>query len=715
MLGGVARVSGSVKSGVVGVRLAIAVASAACAALLALVCDVAFRSSWSGVEVGRHVLAAGGLLVATTVPVGAVAATFAVAAAHLPSPFERRPRAAAVALACCAAILAVLFARDAVGSLFTGHSAHRALASSPWIVKALYAAVAAGGAGASVALARALAIAARGGRAALAWAAAFFALACVAHVVDLTVLVALYARVHAALGGVALVAASAAAAVALTFACARNAKARVATAAAAGLALAWTAVFEVSARARTADERALAYTSRDPVLVGKILLRQRAEEQHVDATTSARDKAAGLARRFDVADTGLTREWTPAHPAEPRRRRAPPPPRPHDDLNVVVYFVDTLRADVAADPEVMPSLARFSSGALDFRRAYSTGSDTLHALPSIVAGRYDDAPSDVDLIASARRSGVTPTLFIPDSAAEFLGGTLPSFRFDDTRRVPDYDHKKLGGVWGYGADQSSAGSLVDATLQWLGTEKPPRFFAWIHNYDLHNWRELDPEYVRATAARDAVAEDGRWNWQYRVVARGIDDEFGRLVDGLRDLGLEDRTVVLFVSDHGEALGYHGFWVHSVFLWESLVRVPLVLRVPGVAPRRVDDREVSLVDVAPTLSRVLDPSTSLASAHGEDLLADPPEAARSGSAPRAPRPLLVRAISEGELARIGVIAGDRKLVLSLDGSEPQLVDVNAEDPDETDLADVEPATVLDLADVLVRSPVFPREDQREASR
>src|SRR5690606_2503502 len=98
----------------------------------------------------------------------------------------------------------------------------------------------------------------------------------------------------------------------------------------------------------------------------------------------------------------------------------------------------------------------------------------------------------------------------------------------------------------------------------------------------------------------------------------VDEAFGRLVDGLEQLGLERNTVVLFVSDHGEALGKNDFWVHAVYLWEPLVRVPLVLAAPGLPPTVVRE-PVGLVDVAPTLARYIHPAPSMLGYHGEDLV------------------------------------------------------------------------------------------------
>jgi len=81
----------------------------------------------------------------------------------------------------------------------------------------------------------------------------------------------------------------------------------------------------------------------------------------------------------------------------------------------------------------------------------------------------------------------------------------------------------------------------------------------------------------------------------------LDAEVGRLLQGLRELGLADNTVVIFVSDHGDMIGEHGrLWKDNMF--DGSERVPLMIRWPGAARPRVDSTPVSHVDLAPTLLR-----------------------------------------------------------------------------------------------------------------
>jgi arylsulfatase A-like enzyme len=123
-----------------------------------------------------------------------------------------------------------------------------------------------------------------------------------------------------------------------------------------------------------------------------------------------------------------------------------------------------------------------------------------------------------------------------------------------------------------------------------------RFFAWVHFFDPHK------QYVAHNELPlFARGERGRYD---REVMH-TDAQIGRVIDALQALpgGVYDRTVVVITSDHGEAFAEHGMSYHGVELWEELVRVPLLVRVPGVAPRRVTTPR-GQIDLAPTLCELL---------------------------------------------------------------------------------------------------------------
>lgn len=555
--------------------------------------------------------------------------------------------------------------------------------------------------------------------------ATFLAATCALLVVDRTAYVGLYERIHRALDFVATLLAIVALALVLgpLTTALRGARAFVWVASrAAGIVLLAVLLSPVQRRAL---EASLAHVGSDPAIVGRGIARLKVLESLASGEGGdlrmAQARIDFLLERWDVP--GVNREPRWDEPFREPKEVAAAADRFRDDgkaPSVIVFYVDTLRHDVAFDPEIMPNLAEFARTGMRFDHAYTAGSDTLTALPAILGGHYDlrrvedPEPEDGEAPAApaplpagsharstilevARDQGVPTTLFIAESAWEFLDKLLPTFRFDEVERVRDYEK---AGVWGYGADGATSEEVVVRALDWMHDRKDKgRFFSWIFQFDVHNWRELDGRFVASAAQRFDMTDDGSRQFRYRVAARAVDESFGRLLDGIRALEMEDEVVVLFVSDHGEALGREDFWVHSVFLWESLVRVPLVLRAPGLPPTVVAD-QVSLVDVAPTLARYLHPAPSMAGYHGEDLV--------TYALPDRPKrrlPLLLSSVNERRLSRVGLIDGRYKLVLRTDWGDPQLYDLTASDPDGADVAAQHEDEVTTGMAQLLRAPVF----------
>ena len=119
---------------------------------------------------------------------------------------------------------------------------------------------------------------------------------------------------------------------------------------------------------------------------------------------------------------------------------------------------------------------------------------------------------------------------------------------------------------------------------------PAPFFVWLHLYDPHEPYRPPPPF------RDAFADapyDGEIAFDDAIVAA--------VLDRLQQLGLRDSTLVVIAGDHGESLGDHGEETHSMFVYEPVLRVPLILWKPGLVPAgRVVQDPVRLTDVAPTV-------------------------------------------------------------------------------------------------------------------
>jgi hypothetical protein len=525
--------------------------------------------------------------------------------------------------------------------------------------------------------------------------------------VDLTWYVALYPRLHTLIELVAAICFGAGYALILSRLSLRAAGLR-AIRWFSRLAAVFCALTIVWSRPRAWFDQSLKHVWLEEAYVGRMLRRlQVAEAFFSDPLNWAGMHMARITRlktRFGLHQTSLAPEWQEPLSEPPALWEALRKLRGGQErYDVIVYYVDSLRHDTAEDPKVMPSVREFAVRSLDFRRAYAVGSDTLRSLPALTGGNYDvlQTPPN-DLLRVAKHANYETSLVIAKSAHEFLTKLRPEFAFERARVIEDYPADLQ--VWGYGAQQPTAHALVDEALSELDRPRTRPLLLWLFNFDQHNWAQLDSDHVEAQARRFGFHEKGDQRVRrYRVVARSIDAEFGRLVRELDQRKRLDRTIVLFVSDHGESLGRDGFWMHSVFLWEPLIRVPLLLYVPNVPPKTVREK-VSLVDIAPTLGRFLDPTLNGRGFHGQDLLGyalnDPP---------RRRFPLLVLSASKDVLVRVGFVDpnDEFKLVLSLEAALPELYDLRSADPDELNLAAQHERRARRGLELLVRSPIFPR--------
>jgi arylsulfatase len=115
----------------------------------------------------------------------------------------------------------------------------------------------------------------------------------------------------------------------------------------------------------------------------------------------------------------------------------------------------------------------------------------------------------------------------------------------------------------------------------------------------HEWAHDEPGYFHVAGMND---DDRRQvTAAYYAMVELIDDSVGKMLDALEETGQLERTIVLFMSDHGEMLGDHGLYLKGPHFYQSAVRVPLILSYPAqYQSGLVADGLVELVDIVPTL-------------------------------------------------------------------------------------------------------------------
>jgi arylsulfatase A-like enzyme/Flp pilus assembly protein TadD len=181
------------------------------------------------------------------------------------------------------------------------------------------------------------------------------------------------------------------------------------------------------------------------------------------------------------------------------------------------------------------------------------------------------------------------------TTAAFIGSAVLDSRFGLNQGFETYfDHFDFSRLLETNLDQMERrGDLVmDEALSWLKRSPRQPFFLWIHLYDPHHPYTPPEPYASRYRARPY---DGEIAFD--------DSQLGRLITFLKQQGIIEKSLLVLAGDHGEGLGEHGEKTHGFFIYNSTLRVPLILKLPEAAPRVVDE-EVSLVDVMPTILQAL---------------------------------------------------------------------------------------------------------------
>lgn len=283
--------------------------------------------------------------------------------------------------------------------------------------------------------------------------------------------------------------------------------------------------------------------------------------------------------------------------------------------NLIVISLDTLRADHLSGygyprlttPRIDAELIAKGTVFADVTSTYSR-TDVSHM--SIFSGLYGEARPNPRHLAAAtplpllaerlRAANFETAAFTEDG---LIAGSF-GFRFGFDR-FDEFTYEQVQ----HGA------STFEIARRYLREHKDRRFFAFIHTYKAHS------PYASAPAYQDLFSDEADWlrpemqrgikpegrataNAYDRAV-READDWVGDLLEELTELGLDDRTLVVLLSDHGEGLTEHGPPGHSYSAFQEVLRVPLVMRGPGIAAGQRVTTPVSLVDVTPTLLDLLD--------------------------------------------------------------------------------------------------------------
>lgn len=297
-------------------------------------------------------------------------------------------------------------------------------------------------------------------------------------------------------------------------------------------------------------------------------------------------------------------------------------------MNVLLVTLDTTRVDYVSpfggDPRNTPHLQALADRSAIFTRALSETNVTSPSHLTIMSG--------LRMVEHGLARNGDPVPDGVDTLAEAMGRAgYRTAGFPGVRHVSTHMGWRGFDVLEHVGDEMRATEVTDRALAWLRQPASAPFFAWVHYFDPHATYEPPADVAARFYDGDPTAGDGpllgetddvrrrrnagrmaRWlgdvrdpeypRAMYAAEIHTADREFGRLLAGLEGLGLDDRTVVVVLADHGESLGEHGIFYGHQGIYEQQLRIPLIVHVPGL-PASSSDAQVTTLDVAPSICQL----------------------------------------------------------------------------------------------------------------
>jgi arylsulfatase A-like enzyme/Flp pilus assembly protein TadD len=368
--------------------------------------------------------------------------------------------------------------------------------------------------------------------------------------------------------------------------------------------------------------------------------------------------------------------------------------RPAGPIDVVLITVDTLRADrlgsYGGRAAATPVLDKLAAEGTRFDQAIAPVPLTLPSHASLLTGRtplghgvhdnvgFSLAPSIPTLAEQLRAAGYTTAAFVSAVPLQRRFGLARGFEQYDDQLTRGTDPARPLPV------ERRADETVAAVQRWLpGIAAPSPLFLWVHLFDPHTPYDPPEPFKTRFSVRPYDGE-----------VAYVDSQVGVLLAQLNHMRGHRPRLVVVTADHGEGLGDHGEPTHGLFVYDSTIRVPLILNGPDVPAGSVVQRVARIIDVAPT---VLDLAgvAPLSDIEGTSLRAAP---TRDEAAPD--RPAYVEALFGALCCGWAPLRGwrDGSLML-IDAPRVELYDIGADPGQTRNLAQDRPADVTRLQGVL----------------
>jgi len=302
--------------------------------------------------------------------------------------------------------------------------------------------------------------------------------------------------------------------------------------------------------------------------------------------------------------------------------------KPKSELpNILFITVDALRADHMGvynyKYDTSPNIDKFAEDSIVFNRAFCPIPKTSASFASMFTGLHPFVHGTRPNLSTLKLKYLTLAEALKSKGYYTFGmtsnGNLSS-KFKFNQGFDRYEE-----VWNKFPKDKSSYFITDESIRFLKVKKQKPFFLWIHYIDTHTPYIPPKEYIEKREPGRKILEiknsiilgtmtekknlrknqnEGFFISLYDAEVKFVDNEIGKVLNQLEKSGLKSNTIVIISADHGEALGkYNYFFDHGLLAFNSSIRVPLIVSIPGMKSGRVN-YNVSLMDIFPTILKKL---------------------------------------------------------------------------------------------------------------
>ncbi|MFQ5601706.1 MAG: sulfatase [bacterium] len=293
------------------------------------------------------------------------------------------------------------------------------------------------------------------------------------------------------------------------------------------------------------------------------------------------------------------------------------------NINLVFITIDTLRADrlgcYGYERDTSPTIDKLASAGARFSRVYAQQGLTWPSLTSIMTAMYPKTHGVLKNQWPLHGKHITLAEILKNAGYK-TGAFVANYYYAPNR---GFDVKKGGEIGNLDK------SVTRDALEWLNKIEPAEdnFFMWVHYKNPHDpytppkpfTHYFDSTYTGQYDGSRPVLDSifvnkielperdlAHINALYDAEIRSTDSYLARLLDKLEEMGVSEKTLIVFSADHGEELYEHNaYFFHGCSMYEGVLHIPLIFKYPGVVPAgKVVDNQIESIDIIPTILELL---------------------------------------------------------------------------------------------------------------